>query len=610
MTGTDDAGGRHAPPTWNGDAATFQEYEESCLLWEQGAAWEKRYLCGPKLAAVLTGSAKRHVSGKNPSWLSHGRGVRDLLDHLRMSLGRPQVSDLTDHLSRYFKGSRRRSGESVNDYISRKSEIYLRARQALQRVSPLQRPAPRPSSSSTPWTPTWSRRTSYDTGDRGDQAGAEAETGSEETQRSEPEHGSWWEDHWSQWSSNWSSGWRGSQWSWQPHQDCGYDDREPAMPELLPDYVQGWYLLHDSGLSGQERNVVQTALQGDFSVARVAQELRNQCAVLDGQRREYGNRGSGYLGDLQEVEFEEPEKADDSFLGDIPEEEFEDWEAAENEAQEAMAAMHQAKRTLREARQRQNSVRLSRQYFRTNAGHNNAGGPKPRDDSKIHCLRCGQLGHRVANCPQPPAAAQSAETAEKVEATSSFICYHELLEEQSAMASAVETAYLHGVSTAEAVTQGKAVIDGGATRTLASCAAMEAIMALNAKKSGHNGLLKVDKKDCPIFGFGNGDSNQCTATVQLAIKADEKPGALTVHCLDQGGGPLLLSVDTLRRLKAVIDFSEDLVCFRALDVGKLIPLERSQTGHQLLPVTEDLYKHSLSTNSVIPSLRDYVQQSI
>ena len=237
MTGTDDAGSRHAPPTWNGDAATFQEYEESCLLWEQGTAWEKRYLCGPKLAAVLTGSAKRHVSGKNPSWLSHGRGV--LLDHLRMSLGRPQVSDLTDHLSRYFKGSRRRSGESVNDYTSRKSEIYLRARQALQRVSPLQKPTPRPSSSSTPWTPTWSRRTSYDTGDRGDQAEAEAETGSEETQRSEPEQGSWREDQ-------------------LEFRLVGISVVVAAVPglrlrhprasdaELLPDYVQGWYLLHDS----------------------------------------------------------------------------------------------------------------------------------------------------------------------------------------------------------------------------------------------------------------------------------------------------------------------------------------------------------------------------
>ncbi|CAE7454866.1 unnamed protein product [Symbiodinium sp. CCMP2592] len=528
MTGTDDAGGRNALPTWNGDAATFQEYEEACLLWEQATAWEKRYLCGPKLAAALTGSAKRHVSGKNPSWLSHGRGVNDLLNHLRSSLGRPQVSDLTDHLSRYFKGSRRRSGESVNDYISRKSEIYLRACQALQRVSPLQKTKARPKASGTGWnTPTWSRRTSYDAGDRGETVDAEAEDGSEENQRSEQDAGSWRDDQWSNrssWASGWGSSWWGSQWSWSAYQAYDGYATEPSTPELLPDYVQGWYLLHDSGLSGQERNVVQTALQGDFSVARVAQELRNQCAVLDSQRREYGARGSGYLSDVQDTEFEEPEAMDDSFLGDLPEAEMESWEMAENEAQEAMAVLHQAKRTLREARQRQNSVRLSRQYFRTNAGNHSNSGAKPRDDSKIHCLRCGQLGHRVANCPQPVQAPQAAKVAEPVEATSSFICYHELLEEQSAMSSEVETAFMQGVSTADAVSQGKAVIDGGATRTLASCAAMEAIMALNAQKTGRNGLLKVDKKDCPVFGFGNGETNKCTATVQLAIRADEKAG--------------------------------------------------------------------------------------
>ena len=602
MTGTEDGGGKGAPPTWNGDAATFQEYEESCLLWEQGTAWEKRYLCGPKLAAALTGAAKRHVSGRNPSWLSHGRGVQDLLNHLRASLGRPQVSDLTEHLSRYFKGSRRRSGETINDYISRKSEIYLRACQALQRVSPLQKTKATPTPSSTTWTPTWSRRTSYDAGDQ------EAETEGDDNQQADAER--WKDDQWSSWSSSWSSGWWGSQWSWQPYQAYGYTTPEPLMPELLPDYVQGWYLLHDSGLSGHERNVVQTALQGDFSVARVAQELRNQCAVLDSQRRDLGGRGSSYLGDIQEEEIGEMEAPNDSFLGDLPDEEMETWEAAENEAQEAMAAMQNAKRTLKEARQRQNSVRLSRQYFRTNGGGGQPSAPKPRDDSKIHCLRCGQLGHRVANCPQPPQGAQSAKAAEQIDATSSFICYNDVVAEHCGMASEGELAYAQGVSTAEAVSQGKAVIDGGATRTLASCAAMEAIMALNNRKKGHSGLLKLDKKDCPLFGFGNGETNKCTATVQLAIKADTKPGALTVHCLDQGSGPLLLSVDTLRRLKAVIDFSEDLVCFRALDVSKLIPLERSQTGHQLLPVTEDFYKNSLDARSAIPSLRDYVQQSI
>ena len=111
---------------------------------------------------------------------------------------------------------------------------------------------------------------------------------------------------------------------------------------------------------------LQTALQGDFSVARVAQELRNQCAVLDSQRRDLGDEVAATSATSRRKELGEIEASNDSFLGDIPDEEMETWETAENEAQEAMAAMHNAKRTLKEARQRQNNVRLSRQYFRTN----------------------------------------------------------------------------------------------------------------------------------------------------------------------------------------------------------------------------------------------------
>jgi hypothetical protein len=35
---------RDGVPIWDGDAATFQEYEEASLLWEQGIASHKRYL--------------------------------------------------------------------------------------------------------------------------------------------------------------------------------------------------------------------------------------------------------------------------------------------------------------------------------------------------------------------------------------------------------------------------------------------------------------------------------------------------------------------------------------------------------------------------------------
>ncbi|CAE7456417.1 unnamed protein product [Symbiodinium microadriaticum] len=582
------------PPSWDGDSSSFQEYEESSLLWEQSVAYEKRYLCGPKLAAALKGAAKRLVAGKPPNWLSHNKGVTTLMQHLRAALGRPQVSDLTDHLSKYFKGSRRRNNEDINSYIARKSEIYLRACQALQRVSPLQTTAPQKSrgTSAQAWTPAWnsSRRSSYDHNtDEGDEETGDSGNTESTTAATEEQQRDSWSDHrWQYGYSPWYSSWWGGQ--WQSH--WSWEDRDvekqERMPELLPDYVQGWYLLHDSGLTAQEKNVVQTALQGDFSYARVAQELRNQCAVLDGQRRDYGNKNSSYLGE----HFSEDENEDNEFLPEadtiLEAEQQDEWKEAEQDAQAAIAAMHQARRTLREARQKQNSVKLARQYFRTNSGNHHKDNSKNRDE-KMVCLRCGRTGHRVANCPDPPTA--SAKSAEPVSATSSFVCFSDL---PQAMATGLTTTAGHdhlqamalGISTADAVEQGKAVIDGGATKTLASINAMEKIMQLNTMKKGNTGLLSVDLSERPIFGFGNGSEDRCSSTVQLRIDADQKAGEVKVHCLDRGNGPMLLSIDTLRKLKAVIDFESDLVCFRALDDAKLVQVERSQTGHQLIPMTE------------------------
>ena len=45
-------------------------------------------------------------------------------------------------LNKYFRNSRRRVGEGINDYITRKTETYWRACQALKRVMPRTRPTP------------------------------------------------------------------------------------------------------------------------------------------------------------------------------------------------------------------------------------------------------------------------------------------------------------------------------------------------------------------------------------------------------------------------------------------------------------------------------------
>ena len=82
--------------------------------------------------------------------------------------------------------------------------------------------------------------------------------------------------------------------------------------------------------------------------------------------------------------------------------------------------------------------------------------------------------------------------------------------------------------------------------------------------------------------------------------------SIQIHALDSGEGPVLFSIASLRALGAVIDFAEDLVCFRSLYDKKVIQLERSCTGHQLLPLTQDWYEDSKTSDRSIPSLREYI----
>ena len=110
----------------------------------------------------------------------------------------------------------------------------------------------------------------------------------------------------------------------------------------------------------------------------------------------------------------------------------------------------------------------------------------------------------------------------------------------------------------------------------------------------------------PVFGFGNSSRDQCISTAKLSIQADQKPGHLRIHALDKGEGPVLFSIESLRSLGAIIDFSEDLVVFRQLNDRKLVQLERSSTGHQLLPLTSDWYDNAMEAKSAIPGLRDFL----
>ena len=640
---------REGVPVWDGDASTYQEYEETVQFWEQSIAVHKRYLCGPRLISELTGTAKRFTVGKHPEWLSFNGGVTKLLTYLRANLGLPQMPELTDHLSRYFRQSRRRKGETMNEYVTRKSELYARARQGLHRVmahygKPSTRSSTRWASGSTtnqgrsdfdPWAryehnqSQAASHVSEDFHEARDPLAPGVAEDEEDEQASQAEATESGRDRWHQ--DDWwnHGGWWSSRWT--PSEDA---DWKMEAPELLPDYVQGWYLLFDSGLGTSERNMIVAALKGDFTMSRVAQELRSQWTDEDLRRHDAANRASSWWVD----ENEEEGLLDDHDTGwlanahnDLNDEGMALVSEAEREVQDALAMVEQGRRTLKEARNKQHQVRMSRKYFRTSfkgpaqnfQSANRGGGGEQR------CLRCGG-NHRTTSCPKPATTSTAAVASEDQMAP--FICFVEDeielkdtaeetfgtiqdkdmypmigFSDQTQEAFAMEDGVPPGpITTKMAVEQGKAVVDGGATKTLGSVEAIERILQLNESKHGHSGLDHVDLSNRPVFGFGNSSRNQCVSTAALKIQADGKPGKVQVHTLDAGTGPVLFSIESLRALGAVIDFEHDLVCFRKLNDGKIIQLERSATGHQLLPMCSDWFERSQQTQQRVPSLRSYI----
>ena len=299
-------------PCWDGDATSFQEYEELSLAWEQSVPVQKRYLCGPRLANELTGTARRFIIGKRPDWISFTGGVEVLMEHLRKNLGLPQLPEMSSYLNQYFRNSRRRKNETMNGYITRKMEIYARAVQSLGRVQKrfaATRATPERVAARTAWSQSGGGSEDfYDAQETEPPAANENEPAANaaDEEEEDDENGQQWDD-WSGWRSGWNAWpdrWQ-DRWSdYEPWRSSWSRTTRPASttaswvteaPELLPEFVQGWFLLQDSGLDTAEKNMVIAALGGDYSLSRVAQELRNQWVDDDLRRRDQGGRATGWM---------------------------------------------------------------------------------------------------------------------------------------------------------------------------------------------------------------------------------------------------------------------------------------------------------------------------
>ncbi|CAE7735180.1 RE1, partial [Symbiodinium sp. CCMP2456] len=536
--------GRDGVPAWDGSADTFQSYCESAQLYEQATPYHKRYLVAPRLLSELQGSARRLVVGQPADWVSFAGGVDHLLSHLRRCLGKPQVPELTELLAKYFKNSRRRPGELMGDYISRKCELYVRAQQAMDRVRPHHDQRSDTANAAAPtwsWQPRQGRRLSTDSwmsgdagteaseqgGDGGIQAAAPvSDAGTANTDAAETWRTWEWQSSWDSRGQSWNQ-WSGYNW-YDNSSRAGYwpSSVRTQLPELIPEFVQSWMLLQDAGLEPAERNTVMVATQGDMRLQRVAQELRNHFVDADLKKRDSHRRGQGFLGEaylgLDEDDDGEDQGPEAAFNAEaeLNDEGLAMWGETEQEVQQAMAAMQTARRTLRGARERQKQVKQNRQYYR------GSGSSSSQPSGPRLCLRCGQSGHKAAECmaPKPQAPIQKE--------MAPFICF---AQDEVEAAWATQEAQANLVTTAEAVSSGKAVIDCGATKSLGSVEALEHMMRLS-----QHGVDAIDTGDAPVFGFGNSSEDRCVSTLHLRLAAGGRPGVIRIHALDKGSAPVLM----------------------------------------------------------------------
>ena len=133
---------------------------------------------------------------------------------------------------------------------------------------------------------------------------------------------------------------------------------------------------------------------------------------------------------------------------------------------------------------------------------------------------------------------------------------------------------------------GYAVIDSGATETVGSLEAIEAVVSMRRSRYGMENV-RVFPEAKRSFRFGNAQQETATSYVEVPQTLAGRPVSLGVFALDVPRIPILLSIRTLRKLGAEINFQRRTIVFQAVDPGVTVGLQESASGHLLLDLVHD-----------------------
>ncbi|CAE7907904.1 bacA, partial [Symbiodinium necroappetens] len=153
---------------------------------------------------------------------------------------------------------------------------------------------------------------------------------------------------------------------------------------------------------------------------------------------------------------------------------------------------------------------------------------------------------------------------------------------------------------------GYAVLDSGATETVASLPALEALMGVRRSMSPSSSASSFQVLDQPPkrFKFGNGEFAASSSFVLLPQRIGDHQVELGVYTLDVVGVPVLIGIKTMMRLHAIVDFAHCRAVFAAVDAGLVVPLKRSRSGHLLVSLKDNWLQqgHRLDAMTAQPDM--------
>ena len=600
-------------PTFDGSAEHLAMFKEEALAYLFTLEHHKRYLAGPRLAQGLTGVARTVIRKKlaiDPQWLAHPRGAYDLIEHLEQALGQPTLIQAAQHIQKFFYQLKRKRNETMTQWTSCHSEALWDASRALQRVNSEHSSVNTVGGSSKHTHKAYSDA-SWGRGSHGSltaarrddalRAGAgdggpfdengrmrddgEASEAADPWARREPAPSQDWDWDWKH--SEWS-GWHGSTWHSEEYEPPASWHTE--VKDFIPEHLTGFLLLQRSGLDASERANVLAAIRGQFSVATVERALKEQWSDDDLMKRDKAHYSANLAWEDDEEQL--------LLAGEVPPDPDYEPEAyaafmdEQNVIDSALEAIKEKKRTLQEARWRQQQVRSGRKFYGPPA---NKGGGKgqfrhgDRDHGPQKCLKCGGP-HQTSNCPVPKK--PQANVTEEAEVA--FKAHQESLSCEQAQVSA---------EVCENIRLGKGIIDCGATATLGSVAAVEALMRNHWTKKGSDGV-EVDVNTTPTFRFGNNGTQACVSTAKVKVDCGEKVGDMSIHVHDLPNQPILVSIKSLRALGAVVDFGRNEVIYRSICPLSVVRLEQAANGHLLMPLSDNLLAGATRRKQAFGALGD------